>query len=655
MKLLFVYFDFVNETSNLDYRGFRQCGLNFSIDKEYSVEKLNNTYRLFVRNKPKNQCIPKGFWGDSRLYQVTALVGDNGAGKTTLLHELIRVCSMQSEEANYHFAVLMEKTDGCISVCTNIQDIDTAMIPDLEVCCAYPEFAKRLKLILLDNTLSLSDVELAMNDRDGWNNQTVSTVSNQFYNATTAAAIQHSQYISTGTVDINTSPLALLETHFRYETFQLLRFLFDNNTRNVLLELKEAGYQVPLPRQLTVMFSPKCEPGFIQDAIQHVFPKCENNFAEWLLLNNIINAVFLEYPFSEFKSSATIHFILVAKELIAKWNEEDDTLDDEFSYFRVLHKYIWNNRPLIKRFFVSCSDDGLIYNVQIASTDEQLDPELERFMIGFIDRYRLTVHKYYYLVFSWGLSSGENSLLRMFSKLRYALDGPLTALTDLEQSSKKMALVNKINNQDVVCDSVILLLDEADLTYHPEWQRQLLALLTAFLPKLYTNPYEPNDELTGCMDLQIILTTHSPLMLGDFPNGSVIYLKKESGVTVVDNAMDRSTFGQNLYSILKDGFYLERSIGEFAHRKLNTVVDFIHNTLNNAGKNRKEYKSEELEMHRRTVSLLPAGIIKSKLTEELDACERKLFPKRNYLIKKKKELEDQLKLVNQELGGNVNK
>ena len=60
-------------------------------------------------------------------------------------------------------------------------------------------------------------------------------------------------------------------------------------------------------------------------------------------------------------------------------------------------------------------------------------------------------------------------------------------------------------------------------------------------------------------------------------------------------------------------------------------------------------------MHRRTVSLLPAGIIKSKLTEELDACERKLFPKRNYLIKKKKELEDQLKLVNQELGGNVNK
>ena len=104
MKLLFVYFDFVNETSNLDYRGFRQCGLNFSIDKEYSVEKLNNTYRLFVRNKPKNQCIPKGFWGDSRLYQVTALVGDNGAGKTTLLHELIRVCSMNRKEPNLNYS-----------------------------------------------------------------------------------------------------------------------------------------------------------------------------------------------------------------------------------------------------------------------------------------------------------------------------------------------------------------------------------------------------------------------------------------------------------------------------------------------------------------------------------------------------------------------
>lgn len=649
MKLLFVYFDFDKENSNIDYRGFRQCGLNFSIDKEYSVEKLNNTYKLSLIKKPENQCIPKGFWGDPRLYQVTALVGDNGAGKTTLLHELIRVCSMNRKEPNYHFAVLMEKTDGCISVYTNIQNLNTAMISDLDVCCDYPEIAKRLKLILLDNTLSLSDVELAKNSRDGWNNQTVSTGSNQFYNATTTSAIQYSLYLSTGTVDVRTTALALLETHFRYETFQQLRFLFDNNMRNVLLEMKNAGYQVPLPRQLTIMFNPKCEPGFIRDAIQHVFPECENHFAEWLLLNNIINAVFLEYPFSEFKSSATMKFILVAKELIAKWNEEDDTLDDEFRYFRNLHKYIWNNRPLINRFFIPRSNDGLSYIVKIASTDDQLDLELERFMIEFIDRYRLTVHKYYYLVFSWGLSSGENNLLRMYSKLRYALDGPVTALPDLEQSSKKKALVNTSNNEELVCDSVILLLDEADLTYHPEWQRQLLALLTAFLPKLYTNPYEPNDESTGCKDLQIILTTHSPLMLGDFPNGSVIYLKKESGVTVVENAMDRSTFGQNLYSILKDGFYLERSIGEFAHRKLNAVVDFIHNTRNNFDTTSPEDNAKGFEMHRRTVSLLPEGIIKRKLTEELDACERKMFPNRNYLIKKKEELEDQLKMVNQKL------
>lgn len=136
------------------------------------------------------------------------------------------------------------------------------------------------------------------------------------------------------------------------------------------------------------------------------------------------------------------------------------------------------------------------------------------------------------------------------------------------------------------CDSVILFIDEADLTYHPEWQRQFISIITEFLPRIFTDPYYAGSG-SGCKDIQIILSTHSPLILGDFPAASVTYLRRqEDGTNQIDNCRQVITFGENLYTILRDSFYLKNgAVGEFARRKIEQVL--------NTSRIRQEAKKEK--------------------------------------------------------------
>ena len=138
-------------------------------------------------------------------------------------------------------------------------------------------------------------------------------------------------------------------------------------------------------------------------------------------------------------------------------------------------------------------------------------------------------------------------------------------------------------------------MDEADLTYHPEWQRQLIKILTAFLPLEFGD--------CGLNSIQLILTTHSPLLLGDIPPNNVIYLK--------ENANNINTFGQNIHTILKDSFFLKNGIGAFAADKINRTAEIL--------KDPKKIDSKQLSECKLVIDLLAPGIIKNRLTEIYDS------------------------------------
>lgn len=231
----------------------------------------------------------------------------------------------------------------------------------------------------------------------------------------------------------------------------------------------------------------------------------------------------------------------------------------------------------------------------------------------FMRRYRLACSPYYFIDFSWGLSSGENNLLRLFSSLYYLLDS--------NRQVKNKHADGEVND----CNTIILVIDEADLTYHPEWQRQFVSVLTAFLPKVYGN--------CGVKDIQVLLSTHSPLLLGDIPKNNVSYLT--SGMENA-NAEEIETFGQNIHQILKNSFFLSNgTVGAFAEEKINNTAARLCR-IAKLLKEEEEPKNfegiedfsvlrRELERCRQVIDLVAPGILKSKLMELYREAESSLY------------------------------
>jgi predicted ATPase len=193
-----------------------------------------------------------------------------------------------------------------------------------------------------------------------------------------------------------------------------------------------------------------------------------------------------------------------------------------------------------------------------------------------------TEHKYYLCNFILiefdGLSNGEKNLLSLFSRFY--------------SSSKYYNFKNK---------ELILLLDEPEVGLHPQWQTEFISILTSFLTKLF-----PNNKI------QILLTTHSPILLSDFPPNHVIYLKKnhETGKCQVDNIQNsNSTFAANIHSLYSNAFFLKdkgAAMGNVAKSYINKLIQDIKE---------KEKSKEEL------IALIePIGepLIKDQLKNLLD-------------------------------------
>ncbi len=146
-----------------------------------------------------------------------------------------------------------------------------------------------------------------------------------------------------------------------------------------------------------------------------------------------------------------------------------------------------------------------------------------------------------YLLTGYQYSTGEQQLIKLYSRLNYAF--------------------NRLESRQ---SAVLILLDEAELGMHPDWQKKFL---------LWLIKYTVNNDVIKNKKVQFILTTHSPLMLSDIPSQNVIRLNdgKISPYSI-------NSFGANLYDLLNDSFFFKEGfIGEFAKEKLNSLIEYIEN------------------------------------------------------------------------------
>ena len=153
----------------------------------------------------------------------------------------------------------------------------------------------------------------------------------------------------------------------------------------------------------------------------------------------------------------------------------------------------------------------------------------------------------YLKILNFNFSSGEKALLNFFAWIN------------------SISILNK-DKSFKTSDNYLFIIDEIDLYAHPQWQKQLLSLLLEQLNREYINKH-----------IQLIFTTHSPILLTDVPKSNTVFIKKiENEVSVICKDKRQETFSANIYDLYHDAFFLDNSyVGNFAQNFINNIFKEI--------------------------------------------------------------------------------
>lgn len=152
--------------------------------------------------------------------------------------------------------------------------------------------------------------------------------------------------------------------------------------------------------------------------------------------------------------------------------------------------------------------------------------------------------------------------------------------------------IDSIGSGKIHYQAVNLMLEEIELYFHPEWQRNFTCYLMEIIGQL---------TFKQIRSINVLYVTHSPYILSDIPKTNVLFLKNGEA----DYSMQENTFGANINGLLKNGFFLPSlPMGEFAHQKINHLFALLHSG---------DFKASELEKIRQEIQHVGEPVIRQQL------------------------------------------
>jgi|GEM_PF-1365651 len=227
-----------------------------------------------------------------------------------------------------------------------------------------------------------------------------------------------------------------------------------------------------------------------------------------------------------------------------------------------------------------------------------------------------------------GMSSGEAGLYDLFSVLA--------------EASKRFQNGLHINmgdfsKREIVSGQILLLLDEGDLGFHPEWKKRYVNAIVQAAPTLFPGK-----------SVQVILTTHDPLTLSDFPRENVTYFKRLGEKTIDYPGKDMRSFGANISTLLKNAFFVKDGlIGDFAKAKIDWTIHKLNEWIEAKNGNEKVLPLErDLQKVKKVIGLIDEPIIQQKLLEMFH-----MVSGEDELSRRIREIELELKWLRNQKGG----
>lgn len=550
-------------------------------DPSYLITFYEGGNEIIIRNNPENI---NGFFGD-RIGYISGVVGKNGVGKSTLIRYLKNLFMKDSQnlqeresdiifykDADIFYAYVNEKQKSSIRILQNETGLDVEII----YYRGYPKIYDRIKnftTVFYSNSLDQEERE---------------TETTNFFNIST-------NFLSDNIGKINRN---LKNKKIRNQS-GAKRFRFTELMRQIefVNMLRDRNKELDIPFKSINQISLRAEgakaveykklvkyvEGFLKDEeidsegrdTLGMFVKKTNDLAHEmdrlrkeyrftsasLYLNVLENFnLYLVKVFFSIKGildmgslrNEVFDIFLLGMEghfdprgyrelLEQKFMKSKDVLEELLNISERDQEYgdlleqVNITRSFLSRFFdIAAQPDRNSDSISISTKERRLSEFLKDFYGNSYD--------FSFITFSWpSLSAGEASLIAFFSRM-YSIA------------------------EEIKSENVLLLIDEGDLYFHPEWQRDYIYFLLEFL----------NNMLRKVTNSSIILTTHSPFLLSDLPSENVVLLiRKADGLSQIARAdqFHIETFGGNIHTLFSKAFFLDEStVSRFAKNKIKREV-----------------------------------------------------------------------------------
>jgi ABC-type multidrug transport system ATPase subunit len=548
MELLFIWIK--------KYKGLNELGVNFSNEFKFNFNETNNSVEIV-----KEQTYIPNFFGDN-IINLTGIIGENGTGKTSILGFILEYLSqgIHNNSENHNVYIFRSK-DGInyksqkeIKFIGDIGSLKFKRVNDLD------DIKSKYTTIYFSNAFDPT----SRNSADYTLTQFGETK-----NLSTQFLIYKDYQDKTGN-DFFVKDISYQDRLSAFASMEFVRIARLIRWLN-LKEAKGHEFPVSIPKYLNISLI------FNDSEYSEILTKLEIELKKYFNIsknnkNNFLLQAFLaaiyhwmfEIKFSLGPQSINILLEKLPQKIIQylknhKFNSHLSNsivpdLHDIFYFlikdkeYEVLQLRIEKIQTFIEKLgeylfkpgvkFTYAKENRLLSVEYLKAYKKASEELIEAYhsidqISGYMEFYFSHVPEN-----ETSLSSGEYAILSIFARLN--------------------ALKLDYNKP------LLLLIDEAELALHPQWQKEFIYHFVDFIGEKFSN-----------RKVQIILTSHSPFILSDIPTNCIVLLKKEKENTISVKNLDSTieTFGANIHELFTDNFFLKNGLmGEFARQKIRDLI-----------------------------------------------------------------------------------